>query len=94
MNTYFQINVDYNMTNNKESEMKAFIVTSNEFSESGMVGVFETLEKSVKCISQSTKYFRDLTIELWEDSEHLATWSCDPYDLKPKLRWEKKPDYN
>jgi len=94
VNTYFQINVDYNTTNNKESEMKAFIVTSNEFSESGIIGVFETLEKSVKCISQSTKYFRDLTIELWEDSEHLATWSCDPYDLKPKLRWEKKPDYN
>ena len=52
------------MTNDKEIEMKTFTVISNEFSESGIVGVFETLEKSVKCISQSTKYFRDLTIEL------------------------------
>lgn len=52
------------MANNKESEIRAFTVISNEFSESGIVGVFETLEKSVKCISQSTKYFRDLTIEL------------------------------
>ena len=94
MDTYFQINRDYKMTNNKESEMKMFIIISNEFSESGIVGVFETLEKSVKCISQSTKYFRDLTIELWKGSEHLATWSCDPYDLKPKLRWEKKLDHN
>lgn len=82
------------MANNKESEIRAFTVISNEFSESGIVGVFETLEKSVKCISQSTKYFRDLTIELWEGSKHLATWSCDPYDLKPKLRWEKKSNYN
>jgi hypothetical protein len=82
------------MTNDKENEIKAFIVTSNEFSELGIVGVFETLEKSVKCTSQSTKYFRDLIIELLEASEHLATWYCDPYDLKPKLRWEKKPDYN
>ncbi len=80
------------MTKNKESEMKMFIVISNEFSESGITGVFETLEKSVEYISQSTRYFRDLTIELWEGSEHLATWSCDPYDLKPKLRWEKKTD--
>ena len=80
------------MTKNKKSEMKAFIVISNEFSESGIVGVFETLEQTVEYISQSTKYFRDLTIELWEGREHLATWSCDPYDLKPKLRWEKKPD--
>ena len=80
------------MKNEKESEMKVFIVISNEFSESGITGVFETLEKSVEYISQSTRYFRDLTIELWEGSEHLATWSCDPYDLKPKLRWEQKPD--
>ena len=78
------------MTENKECEMKVFICISNEFSESGIVGVFETLETSVEYISQSTKYFRDLTIELWEDSKYLATWSCDPYDLKPKLRWEKK----
>jgi len=82
------------MTNNKESEMKVFIIISNEFSESGIVGVFETLEKSVNCISQSTKYFRDLTIELWKGSEYLATWSCDPYDLKPKLMWEKKLNHN
>ena len=80
------------MTKNKESEMKVFTVISNEFSESGITGVFETLEKSVEYISQSTRYFRDLTIELWGGSEHLATWSCDPYDLKPKLRWEKKTD--
>ena len=80
------------MTKNKKSEMKAFIVISNEFSESGIVGVFETLEKTVEYISQSTRYFRDLTIELWEGRKHLSTWSCDPYDLKPKLRWEKKPD--
>ena len=79
-------------TMNKESEMNAFIVISNEFSESGIVGVFETLEQIVEYISQSTGYFRDLTIELWEGKEHLSTWSCDPYDLKPKLRWEKKSD--
>ena len=82
------------MTKNKESETKVLIVISNEFSESGIVGVFETLEKSVEHISQSTRYFRDLTIELWKSSEHLATWSCDPYDLKPELRWEKKLDDN
>ena len=80
------------MKNEKESEMKVFIVISNEFSESGITGVFETLEKSVEYISQSIRYFRDLTIELWKNSEHLSTWSCDPYDLKPKLRWEKKAD--
>ena len=80
------------MKNEKENKTKMFIVISNEFSESGITGVFETLEKSVEYISQSTRYFRDLTIELWENSEHLSTWHCDPYDLKPKLRWEKKPD--
>jgi hypothetical protein len=47
------------------------------------------LEKAVELISESTMFFRDLTIELWEDGKHLAIWSCDPYDLKPKLRWEK-----
>jgi hypothetical protein len=69
--------------------MKTFIVISHEFSESGNAGVFETLEKCVEHISTSTRFFRDLTIELWEDDKHLAIWSCDPYDLKPKLRWEK-----
>jgi hypothetical protein len=69
--------------------MKVFIVISNEYTESGIAGTFETLEKSVEYISQSTKFFRDLTIELWKDAEHLAIWSCDPYDLKPKLRWEQ-----
>jgi hypothetical protein len=58
--------------------MKAFIVISNEFSESGITGVFKTLEKSVEHISKSTKFFRDLTIESWEDGKHLAIWSCDP----------------
>ena len=72
--------------------MKAHIVTSNEYSESGITGIFETLEKSVEYISKSTRYFRDLTIELWEDGNHLETWSCDPYDLRPKLRWEKPDD--
>jgi len=69
--------------------MRAFIVTSNEYAESGIVGVFETLEKAVELISESTRFFRDLTIELWEDGKHLAVWSCDPYDLKPELIWEK-----
>ena len=82
------------MTKNKESEMRGFVVISGEYSDSGITGVFETLEKSVEYISKSKKYFRDLTIELWEGREHLSTWSCDPYDLKPKLSWEKKPDDN
>ncbi len=72
--------------------MKGFVVISGEYSDSGIAGVFETLEKAIEYISQSKRYFRELTIELWENSKHLATWHCDPYDLKPKLRWEKKPD--
>ena len=67
--------------------MRAFIVISNEYTESGIAGVFETLEKAVELISESTRFFRDLTIELWEDDKHLAVWSCDPYDLKPELIW-------
>ncbi len=69
--------------------MRAFIVISNEYAESGIAGVFETLEKAVELISESTRFFRDLTIELWEDGKHLAVWSCDPYDLKPELIWGK-----
>ena len=83
---------DILMTNNKESEMRVFVVISGEYSDSGITGVFETLEKSVEYISKSKKYFRELTIELWAGGEHLSTWSCDPYELKSKLRWDKKPD--
>ena len=81
-----------NLTNNKESEMKGFVVISGEHSDSGIAGLFETLEKAIEYISKSKRFFRELTIELWAGREHLSTWSCDPYDLKPKLRWEKKSD--
>ena len=80
------------MKNEKESKMKVFVVISGEYSDQGVDGVFETLEQVVEYISQSKSYFRELTIELWEGSEHLAIWHCDPYDLKPKLDWEKKSD--
>jgi len=73
--------------NLKENEMKSFVVISAEYS-AQVVGVFETLEKCVEYISKSKSYFRELTIEKWEDDKHLAIWLCDPYDLKPKSHWQ------
>ena len=79
-----------NSVNLKESRMKSFVVISGEYSGQGVDGVVETLEKCVEYISKSTRYFRELVIEQWEDDKHLAIWKCDPYDLKPKLHWQVK----
>ena len=55
-----------------EGEMKAFIVISNEFSESGNVGVFETLENVLNTYPNQQDFFVILqlnygkTVNIWQ----------------------------